>query len=167
MKFFYYILAGLVLFIIRQFTVPLWGGWSDIFFIVPPIFIWLWLEDDLALIIMITTSVLLDVMLSRVLPFYTLATITAWAAYYWGIMPYLSHNTQLTRILVFIVWLILWRSLYIVWLLIGWFADAPPLDLEQPIIWPLVGWFILSFFLLGLMLSTKWLVTRYLKRLRH
>ncbi len=147
--------------------VPIWGGWSDIFFIVPPVFIYLWLKEEAALIIMITTSIFIDLMLSLPLPYYTLASITAWAVYYLAILPYLWPNTQLTRVLVFLIWLLLWRASYIVWLLIGWLVDGPAISLDQPIVWPLFGWFILGLCLLGLILASKALWFRYLNKVGH
>lgn len=167
MRIIYYVAGGLLLFIIRQVAVPFWGGLADLFLIVPPVFIWLWHEEEKAWWILITSSVLVDFMLVRILPFYTLTSLTVLAVCYFVIVPYFSHGTVYTRLLTIALWLVLWRLIYLTWLLWGWFIGGTPLDLDQSLLWWSLVWFIGGLTLVFLGLGLKLLVGRFSKRLSH
>lgn len=136
MNFFYSLLIGWTLFTLRQLLLPLIGSAADVFLLVPPLFIWLWHDQEMiGWLSLLSAVILIDNLLVRLWPFYTLASLSALLVYYVAVIPYVSANTAPMRFLMLFIWLLLWRFMYIIWLALGWLAGAEPVSL---------GWSFLS-----------------------
>jgi len=155
MRLIYYFIGGLIVFIIRQILVPLLGPLADLVLVVPATFFWLWLEDNSGWWLLIVAACLVDIILARVLPFYTLASLTSIIIYYGFILPYLSHSSTLTRFFTFILAILLWRLFYITWLAIGWLVGGQILLFEQSLFWSGLAWLGLGLVLLLIVLGLK------------
>ena len=166
MKIIYFVVQGILLFIVRQAALPILGGLSDIILIALPGFIWLWQGKPEAWWSLMVASVLTDLVVIRVLPFYTLASIVSLAICYLLILPYLSQGTNLIRLVTLVVWLVIWRLCYFAWLALGWFVGGQPLDFQQLLL-PAVGWLPLGLTLAGLILVISRLIRQFSSRESH
>ena len=164
MRMIFYIAGGVILFVIRQAALPIMGSLADLFIVIWPAFVWLWHDDERVWWVLLIAAALVDFTVVRVLPFYLLASKTALAACYALIVPYLSYGTTLTRLLTLVLWLVIWRAAYIVWLILGWFAGGAPLDLEQPVVWPAFGWLVVGLALASMAVALVRLVKAFNKR---
>lgn len=79
-----------------------------------PLYLWL------------TGSLLIDLMVWPTWPVYTATTLLAWYIYSEFIEPRLLFMTQWNRLLAVAVWLLLWRLLRWLWLVLLWLVKILP-----------------------------------------
>lgn len=153
MVWIYYIAGLIFIFFLRQAFIQFIGGWSDIFLVSIPFLLWLWSNNFKKLLLLIVASIAIDLLVVRVLPFYTLTSLSSLMVMNFIILPYFAHTTTITKLLIYSVWLVIWRLLLIAWLAVGWFIDGAPLAWSEPIFWRLLGWlslgWLLALFFLG------------------
>ncbi|MDZ4229752.1 MAG: hypothetical protein U1C53_01305 [Candidatus Veblenbacteria bacterium] len=135
-----YIAVGIVLWFLRQTVVPYLGGIADVFIVIPSCLVWLRRSQRLAWLMLLVGGLFMDFLVVRLLPTYTLATISSLAILYLVIVRYLSSTTPLGSLVMLLAWIVVWRACYLVWLAAGWFGgDATP-HFGLPTLWLELIW---------------------------
>jgi hypothetical protein len=155
MKVIYLICAGLVLFVLRQITVPLIGGLADMVLLALPAYNWFWRGKTDTWWSLLLSTFLLDLIVVRGWPIYTVASMVSILLCDFLVLPYLSQATNFTKLITLIVWLALWRACYFACLALAWFLGGPAIDFVR-IQNSLIGWLVMALiFVVGFIVISR------------
>lgn len=143
----YYTFAVFILLLIRQASVIFLGNLSDVFIVGIPCLLWLQSLKYENWFLLIIVSLLSDLLINAVLPFYTLTSIASLIVLNYAVLPYFSYTTLFSKLIIFTSWLLMWKLIFISCLALGWFVGGAQIDLEQPIFWWLLEWMFIGFLL--------------------
>jgi hypothetical protein len=102
------------------------GSFAILFLIVIPHSFWINKYNKQALVILLLGGLLLDILNPWTVPIYFLINLIAGAVYFEIIEPYLSIGNTLIKFLSSIIWLVLWRVLYLLIITLGGLLNLLP-----------------------------------------
>lgn len=121
------ILVAILLWLGQYAVGMLVGSYALLFLIITPHSLWLNKYNKSALTILILGGLLLDVFNPWLLPIYSLVNLIAGVIYIEFIESYLSTGNILTKFLNTLIWLTLWRTLYVLIITLGGLLNFLPL----------------------------------------
>lgn len=121
------ILIAILLWLGQYAAGMLVGSYAILFLIITPHSLWLNKYNKSALTILILGGLLLDVFNPWPLPIYSLVNLIAGVIYIEFVESYLSTGNILTKFLNTLIWLALWRTLYILIITLGGVLSFLPL----------------------------------------